>query len=100
MKCRACGCTQEHACDLGDLGPCWWVGPDLCSACAARIFLDNCALATFALSELARTERLWRSKARNARDRAAALRVLTRLIGQEAALAGVQLSPRRARRRA
>lgn len=28
-KCRACGCTDDRAC----LGGCWWVEPDLCSAC-------------------------------------------------------------------
>lgn len=30
--CRVCGCTQLNAC-LTRLGPCHWVGPDLCSAC-------------------------------------------------------------------
>jgi hypothetical protein len=29
MKCRVCGCTQEHACD----GGCWWVRGDICSVC-------------------------------------------------------------------
>ena len=28
-KCRDCGCTDEHAC----LGGCYWVEPNLCSAC-------------------------------------------------------------------
>lgn len=28
--CRVCGCTDDHACE----GGCWWVEPDLCSACA------------------------------------------------------------------
>jgi hypothetical protein len=28
--CRACGCTDDHACE----GGCWWVGDDICSACA------------------------------------------------------------------
>ncbi len=28
--CRVCGCTDEHACP----GGCYWVEPDLCSACA------------------------------------------------------------------
>lgn len=28
--CRECGCTQNRACP----GGCWWVEPDLCSACA------------------------------------------------------------------
>lgn len=27
--CRLCGCDDLHACP----GGCWWVGPDLCSAC-------------------------------------------------------------------
>lgn len=30
--CRVCGCTDDHACTP----PCWWVGWDLCSACAER----------------------------------------------------------------
>lgn len=35
--CRLCGCTETTAC-LTEAGPCWWVEPDLCSACepAAR----------------------------------------------------------------
>lgn len=28
--CRVCGCTDDNACQ----GGCWWVEPDLCSACA------------------------------------------------------------------
>lgn len=28
--CRVCGCTEDNAC----LGGCYWVEPDLCSACA------------------------------------------------------------------
>ncbi len=28
--CRVCGCTDDNAC----LGGCWWIEPDLCSACA------------------------------------------------------------------
>jgi len=28
--CRSCGCTEAADCP----GGCWWVGPDLCSACA------------------------------------------------------------------
>ena len=31
--CRVCGCTEESPCITGE-GPCYWVGPDLCSACA------------------------------------------------------------------
>ena len=27
--CRVCGCTEEHAC----AGGCYWITPDLCSAC-------------------------------------------------------------------
>lgn len=27
--CRVCGCTEDRACP----GGCWWVEPDLCSAC-------------------------------------------------------------------
>ncbi len=29
-RCRACGCTEDCACD----GGCWWVADDLCSTCA------------------------------------------------------------------
>lgn len=29
--CRICGCTDEFGCR----GGCWWIEPDLCSACAA-----------------------------------------------------------------
>ncbi len=29
--CRTCGCTDERACE----GGCFWVEPDLCSACAS-----------------------------------------------------------------
>lgn len=29
-SCRVCGCTEEHACELG----CYWVRPGLCSRCA------------------------------------------------------------------
>ncbi len=29
--CRVCGCTDQHACE----GGCYWVGPALCSRCAA-----------------------------------------------------------------
>jgi hypothetical protein len=28
-RCRICGCTDARACP----GGCWWVGPDICSAC-------------------------------------------------------------------
>jgi len=31
-RCRICGCTQERACE----GGCYWVAPDLCSACQWR----------------------------------------------------------------
>lgn len=30
--CRSCGCTDTCACP----GGCWWVEPDLCSACSAE----------------------------------------------------------------
>ena len=30
QACRICGCTETQACP----GGCWWVEPDLCSACA------------------------------------------------------------------
>lgn len=35
-RCRFCGCTQNHAC-VNDLGPCWWILPDVCSACAEKL---------------------------------------------------------------
>lgn len=31
--CRICGCTDDHACP----GGCYWVEPDLCSACRRAI---------------------------------------------------------------
>lgn len=31
--CRVCGCTDDAACE----GGCYWVEPDLCSACVARV---------------------------------------------------------------
>jgi hypothetical protein len=31
--CRICGCTDEHACLDDEVGPCWWLEPDLCSHC-------------------------------------------------------------------
>jgi hypothetical protein len=31
--CQVCGCTAAHPC-LTDLGPCFFVAPDLCSRCA------------------------------------------------------------------
>lgn len=33
FACRGCGCTDDHACP----GGCFWVEPDLCSACAAAL---------------------------------------------------------------
>jgi hypothetical protein len=32
-RCRACGCTQNVACD----GGCSWAEPDLCSSCATEV---------------------------------------------------------------
>lgn len=32
-SCKACGCTQDNACE----GGCWWVAPDLCSNCEGRL---------------------------------------------------------------
>lgn len=32
QTCRACGCTDMRACE----GGCYWIEPDLCSACAER----------------------------------------------------------------
>lgn len=35
-ECRVCGCTDLDACedDTTLIGTCFWVEPDLCSACA------------------------------------------------------------------
>jgi hypothetical protein len=33
--CRICGCTDAEACSTAE-GPCSWVEPDLCSACAEK----------------------------------------------------------------
>jgi hypothetical protein len=35
--CRACGCTDEHACE----GGCYWVEKDLCSACQDKAEPDR-----------------------------------------------------------
>jgi len=35
QMCRVCGCTQMDACET-PAGPCFWVEPDLCSACVGR----------------------------------------------------------------
>lgn len=35
QKCRVCGCTDNHAC-MTDDGACYWIEPDLCSACAEK----------------------------------------------------------------
>jgi len=34
--CRVCGCSQFNACET-EAGPCGWVEPDLCSACAGKV---------------------------------------------------------------
>lgn len=42
QKCKRCGCTEHNACtglvnnEDGDgrMGACYWIQPDLCSACA------------------------------------------------------------------
>lgn len=37
--CRECGCTEDEACVDDVTGdPCFWVEPDLCSACAEEAF--------------------------------------------------------------
>ena len=33
FQCRVCGCTDRQPCR----GGCYWVEPDLCSRCAAKI---------------------------------------------------------------
>lgn len=35
-KCRVCGCTDNKACTTAD-GPCYWIEPDLCSACTESL---------------------------------------------------------------
>lgn len=45
MSCERCGCTELEACpDDGTGGPCAWVRPGLCSACATDAELDGAAL--------------------------------------------------------
>lgn len=35
--CHHCGCSEDNACTDHDYGaPCYWVKPDLCSACACE----------------------------------------------------------------
>ena len=36
MRCQECGCTDAQACET-DLGPCFWVADQLCSACAPEL---------------------------------------------------------------
>lgn len=38
MKCGGCGCTDDNAC-VDELGPCYWVGPEQCSACFPDVIL-------------------------------------------------------------
>lgn len=35
-RCRECGCTDHAAC-IDDFAPCYWVEPDLCSACKEKL---------------------------------------------------------------
>jgi hypothetical protein len=39
--CRACGCTDDNACQSMLTGPCRWVGPEHCSACYAEVNPDG-----------------------------------------------------------
>lgn len=41
MICRICKCDDMNACDLGDLGPCWWVAHELCARCALKVLGDR-----------------------------------------------------------
>lgn len=36
QACRKCGCTWNTPCYDHETGSCWWVQPDLCSACATE----------------------------------------------------------------
>jgi hypothetical protein len=36
QTCEVCGCTDSRAC-MTDQGPCFWVAPGLCSACAGKM---------------------------------------------------------------
>jgi hypothetical protein len=46
MKCRICGCTDDHACYDPDLGvTCGWAEPDLCTFCSAAMVSDETFLA-------------------------------------------------------
>ena len=38
--CRECGCTDDAPC-REEFGPCSWIEPDLCSACALEDFRDE-----------------------------------------------------------
>lgn len=35
-RCRECGCTEHTPCEDPDTAACYWIEPDLCSACAKR----------------------------------------------------------------
>jgi hypothetical protein len=39
--CRKCGCTEMDACYTYLTGSCYWVRPDLCSACATEAELSE-----------------------------------------------------------
>ena len=58
MTCRGCGCNERHACLTG-AGPCYWVEPDLCSACAGPGVRRGVGHRVIALSYL-RHAALWR----------------------------------------
>jgi len=35
--CRQCGCSENRKPCITDHGPCFWIAPDLCSACAPKV---------------------------------------------------------------
>lgn len=43
LSCIVCGCTEDHACIIPDVGPCSWVTPGLCSnpECVAAFALET-----------------------------------------------------------
>jgi hypothetical protein len=40
-ECIVCGCTDANAC-MTEEGPCYWIGPDLCSnpSCLAKVTVE------------------------------------------------------------
>lgn len=47
-SCKICGCTENHAC-VTEKGPCSWILPNLCSACAVELSPEENAQGNYGL---------------------------------------------------